>query len=333
MKQFSQVVGRWAILLALAVPLLHAAATRSLAQAPKERVALKGHKGRVNHVAFAPDGKTLASAGADGTVRRWDLTNNQELTSWKGPISHWRHVTFGADGKTLTASGGSDETEGAIVHWDVATAKDHVLYQGRLRMSAAALTKAGDRVAGVGEVGVMKMWDVATAKELTTFKNPTKDNNDDICAIEFSDDEKTLITGSWDGTVRFWDVASAKNTAVIDHDSSVWGLAISKDKKTLAVGSQQGMIYQWDVATRAKRGDVFRHPKKVWSLAYSPDGAVLASASVDGSWKLWDSATGKELASVKEPAICVAFSPDGKTLAVGRREGTIKLWDVAIEAK
>jgi WD40 repeat protein/endonuclease YncB( thermonuclease family) len=328
MKPSSQLAG-WLGFLVVAAGFLQSEGGRSLAQEPKQRGTLKANESRINSLAFAPDGGSLASAGADGKIRHWDLTANKELSSWKGPISQWRHVTFSADGKTLAASGGSDESEGAIVLYNLASGKDRLIYHGRLRISAVAFTKDGQRLAGVGEVGVMKLWNATTGKELAVIKKPTGNNNDDICAVEFSADEKTLITGSWDDTTAFWDVAGAKKIAAIEHGSSVWALAISKDKKTVAVGSQMGMISQWDVTTRAERGKVLRHAKKVWSLAYSPDGSRLASASIDGTWKLWDPATGKELFAVKEPAVCVAFSPDGKTVAVGRRDGSITLWDVA----
>jgi WD40 repeat protein len=303
-------------------------------QSPRERVALKASKSQIHGLAFAPDGKALAAASFDGTVRLFDLTTNQMQHAWsQKSIVCWRYVTFTADGKTLAAAGGQDDDNGAVVLWDVATGNGRVIYKGRKRLSAVALTRDGARLVAVGEEGLHRQWHTTTGADLAGFKPPMDGKyQDDICAVEFTADEKTLITGSWDSTARFWDAQTGKDIGAITHESSVWSLALSKDKKTIAVGCALGGIYQWDVATHAQRGNVLQHSRRVMALAYSPDGATLASASNDKTWKLWDTATSKERATVNELATSLTFSPDGKTLAVGHRTGVIKLWDVPAAA-
>jgi WD40 repeat protein len=163
---------------------------------------------------------------------------------------------------------------------------------------------------------------------LTEHKNAVR-------SVAFSPDGKTLASGSPDGTIILWDVASRKpiGEPFSGHMDWVTSVAFSPDGKTLASGSWDHTIHLWDVASLKPIGEPLTgHTDSVTSVAFSPDGKTLASGSWDHTILLWDVASrkliGQPLTGHTDSVTSVAFSPDGKTLASGGYDNTIILWDV-----
>ncbi len=157
-----------------------------------------------------------------------------------------------------------------------------------------------------------------------------------VTAVAFSPHDATLASGSQDGTVILWDVATRRILARLSsgHGGSapIDNVAFSPDGKGLAVGSAAGTLRLWDVATRRPLGQPLSDGRgAVAGLAYSPDGRILA-AGQGRAVVLWDAATGRplghSLVGAAGTVASVAFSPDGRTLAAGAGHGVV-LWDVA----
>jgi WD40 repeat protein len=120
--------------------------------------------------------------------------------------------------------------------------------------------------------------------------------------VAFSPDGRLLASGSYDETIKLWEVASGSHVRTLSgHTDGVNSVAFSPDGRLLASGScgsataaalLQGEIKLWDVATGSLVRTLTGHTDSVYSVAFSPDGRLLASGSRDNTIKLWDVASG-----------------------------------------
>src|SRR5262249_49275475 len=162
--------------------------------------------------AFSPDGRTLASASRDYTVKLWDVAGAKVRANLQGHQGGPRGVAFAPDGKTVASAG-----------WTQPDPKDATKF-----------------------VGEVRLWDVATGKFQTTLKG----HKAPLFAVAFAPDGKTLASASaadydpWlqDG-VKLWDLGKQKVRAALEHPAGVFVVAFAPDGKTLATGC-------WDKTVR-----------------------------------------------------------------------------------
>lgn len=177
-------------------------------------------------------------------------------------------------------------------------------------------------------------------EKIRSFKNTRtlKGHSSWVDAVAIGKDGQILVSGSYDNTIKLWDLPTGKSVyTLVGHSSTVHSVAISYDKKTVVSGSDDGTIKVWNTST----GQLIRTVKdsaserntatKVQSVSISKDGQKFVSGGDDRTVKIWQLETGKLVQTLhghSHKVEVVAIAPDNQTIVSGSDDGTIKIWQL-----
>jgi WD40 repeat protein len=291
----------------------------------------------VSGLAFSPNGKLLASCGADAAVRVWQVATPGQspivLTGHTGPLSS---VAFRKDSQHLVSSG----ADLSVKLWKLEpeSGKEVQTYRGhRDWVTSAAFSQDGYYVVSASVDRGVKVWEI-TSRDLPLLA----EHMGSVEAIAFSPDGSKIASGCSDRTIKIWDRATGQElTTIRGHADRVIGLIFSNDGKLLISSGLDSTIRFWDASSGKElpRSDTqldnFKLIDAAILLALSPDGKTLITWLHTSGEHRYTTIKGFDLEGNERFTIkderrevkSLCFSRDGRRAAAAAANGSVRIWD------
>jgi WD40 repeat protein len=281
------------------------------------------HKTEILALAFSPDGTILATAGADGVGRVWNVANSRLRVALIGHTHYVVGIAFSTDSKyVVTAS--RDRTARV---WDVGGDLRALLAGDSDTVTAASFSPGRRqplRVLTASDDGSARLWDPQTQPHLRKVKKEPG-----ALLRTFSLDHGLLLVAGPGREVRLLRASDGHLVRVFRVAGKVVDAAVSKDGRFVAVGAgRTAAVFDRGTGRRLHR---IRQPSNVEAVALSPAGDLLGTGGSDGIGRIWTLASPRHPQLLRDHSAAItaiAFSPDREHVATGSADAMTRIWDL-----
>ena len=300
-------------------------------------------------IAVTPDGQWIVSGTADGTLAVWELASGtlvRTLRAGNADDEAIVRVEEGTGSTIVMMPDGRILLAGSrgLALWDPADdAQPRIVARVADAVGSLAVSRDGRQALLGSRKGVLTLVDIESGECLAQLVAQRLDINTGetvvqrvahrlgIAAVAISGDGRLGLTGSYDKTLRVWDLEdhSLVDTLYPPHEGIVYAVAAARSQPVAVSGSADRTIRVWDLVTKTCRATLTGHNHRVYDIALSSDGATALSASHDRTIKLWDLSSATALATLQghsDAVLAVAFVPGERFAVSAAKDGTIRVW-------
>lgn len=287
---------------------------------------LNAHRDSVNTLALLANGAQLASAGADGAIKIWDLQGGQPLRTLKGQRRGVNAMAASPDGSLLVSAG----NEGALFLWDPSSGKRlATLIAHATDVFAVAYSPDGRWLASAGRDRTIILWDMGTRRPAKNLEG----HEESVLALAFSPKSDWLLSGDKRGQMKRWHVGSGKEIATLASHvgQPIAAVAISPDGQWFVSAGGDKQVRLWNALTEQQKRSMTGPPGSVNALAFTPDSQQLIAGGSDYTLRIWDVLTGNadhDLNGHEGDVQAVVVAAGSKTIASAGKDKTIRIWKV-----